>query len=414
MFSAFERQVAWRYLRARRAEGFISLITWFSLLGIALGVATLIVVMAVMNGFRQELFTKILGLNGHINVFAISGSMTDYESRLAKLRSVPGIVLADPIIEGQALMTLNGNTTGLLVRGFRQEDIQARASIAKHIRSGNLDNFKDDGIAIGARLAERLNLRVGDNLTLVSTRSRSSAFGSMPRLRAYPIVAIFDVGMYEFDNNYVFMPLATAQTFYQLASGTVTALEVFIHDQRDVAKFRQPILAATGTDTRTQDWIQRHEAFMSTLQVERNVMFLILTLIIAVASFNIVSSMFMLVKDKSRGIAILRTMGATQGMIMRIFFLGGASIGIAGTLAGSGLGILIAANMESVRQFFQWLSGTQLFRAEFYFLSEMPAKVEWHEVIQVVVMALSLAFLATIYPSRRAARLDPVEALRYE
>lgn len=414
MFSSFERQVAWRYLRARRAEGFISLITWFSLLGIALGVATLIVVMAVMNGFRQELFTKILGLNGHVNIFATVGSMTDYESRLAKLRAVPGIVLADPIIEGQALMTLNGNATGLLVRGFRQEDILARAAIANRIRSGSLENFKDDGIAIGARLADRLNLRVGDNLTLVSTRSRASAFGSMPRLRAYPIVAIFDVGMYEFDNNYVFMPLAAAQTFYQLAAGSVTALEVFIQDQREVAKFRQPILTATGPDTRTQDWMQRHEAFMSTLQVERNVMFLILTLIIAVASFNIVSSMFMLVKDKGRGIAILRTMGATKGMVMRIFFLGGAGIGIAGTLAGSGLGILIAANMESVRQFFQWLSGTQLFRAEFYFLSEMPAKVEWHEVTQVVIMALCLSFLATLYPSWRAARLDPVEALRYE
>lgn len=412
-FGAFERQVAWRYLRARRAEGFISLITWFSLLGIALGVATLIVVMAVMNGFRQELFTKILGLNGHINVFAVGGAMTDYEGRLAKLRAVPGIVLADPIIEGQALMTLNGNATGLLVRGFRQEDIQARAAIAKRIRSGSLDNFKDDGIAIGARLADRLNLRVGDSLTLVSTQSRASAFGAMPRLRAYPIVAIFDVGMYEFDNNYVFMPLAAAQTFYRLPE-SVTALEVFISDQRDVARFRQPILSATGPGTRTQDWMQRHEAFMSTLQVERNVMFLILTLIIAVASFNIVSSMFMLVKDKGRGIAILRTMGATKGMVMRIFFLGGACIGIAGTLAGSGLGILIAANMESVRQFFQWLSGTQLFRAEFYFLSEMPAKVEWHEVTQVIVMALALSFLATLYPSWRAARLDPVDALRYE
>ncbi len=413
LFSPFERLVGWRYLRARRAEGFVSVITWFSLLGIALGVATLIVVMAVMNGFRQELFTRILGLNGHVNVFAQAGSLYDYEPRLERLRQIPGILLADPIVEGQALMTQNGAATGVMVRGFRAEDLKARQSVASHIIAGTLQDFKDDGIVIGARMAERLTLKVGDDLTLVSAQSRASAFGSVPRLRAYPIVAIFDVGMYEYDNNYVFMPMQAAQVFYRLDSA-VTAIEIFVANQQKVNEYREPILAAAGPGTRAQDWQQRHAGFMSTLQVERNVMFLILTLIILVAAFNIISSMFMLVKDKGRDIAILRTMGATRGMVMRVFFLSGASIGVAGTLSGSALGILIATNIEKVRQFFQWLSGTELFRAEFYYLSELPAVVDWQEVTHVVLMALVISFLATIYPSWRAAKLDPVEALRYE
>lgn len=413
IFSPFERLVGWRYLRARRQEGFISVISWFSLLGIALGVATLIVVMAVMNGFREELFSRILGLNGHINVFAINGTLNDYEPMLDRIRQLPGVRMAEPIVEGQALLSQGSVTNGVMVRGLAPDDIRRRKDISDHIRVGTLDNFHDDGIAVGVRMAERMGLVPGDTLTLISPLSRNSAFGSMPRLRAYPVVAIFDVGMFEYDNNYVFMPMTTAQSFYRLNDG-VTAIEVFVERPMDIGAWRDQIYDAAGKGTRTQDWMQRHAGFMNTLEVERNVMFLILTLIIIVAAFNIISSMIMLVKDKGRDIAILRTMGATRGMVMRIFFLSGSSIGVAGTIGGTALGLLITSNIERIRQFFQMLSGRKLFDAEFYYLSQLPAVVDWHEVVQVVLMALCLSFLATIYPSWRAAKLDPVEALRYE
>ena len=413
IFSPFERLVGWRYLRARRQEGFISVISWFSLLGIALGVATLIVVMAVMNGFREELFSRILGLNGHVNVFSVNGTLNDYEPMLERIRNLPGVRVAEPIVEGQALLSQGNVTNGVMVRGLAPEDIRRRKEISGHIRAGALENFHDDGIAIGVRMAERMGLIPGDTLTLISPLSRSSAFGSLPRLRAYPIVAVFDVGMFEYDNNYVFMPMAAAQSFYRLNDG-VTAVEVFVDQPMIMGALRDQIFEAAGRGTRTQDWKQRHAGFMNTLEVERNVMFLILTLIIIVAAFNIISSMIMLVKDKGRDIAILRTMGATRGMVMRIFFLSGSSIGLAGTIGGTALGLLITSNIESVRQFFQMLSGRKLFDAEFYYLSQLPAVVDWHEVAQVVLMALCLSFLATIYPSWRAAKLDPVEALRYE
>lgn len=413
IFSPFERLVGWRYLRARRQEGFISVISWFSLLGIALGVATLIVVMAVMNGFREELFSRILGLNGHVNVFATSDALHDYEPMLERIRNLPGVRMAAPIVEGQALMSQGGVTNGVMVRGLSQEDILKRKEIFEHIHDGSLKNFHDDGIAIGIRMAQNLALSPGDTLTLISPLSRTSAFGSLPRLRAYPIAAVFDVGMFEYDNSYVFMPLHTAQNFYRLNDG-VSALEVFTEHPMAMGRLRDQIEKAAGQGTRVQDWKDRHAAFMSTLEVERNVMFLILTLIIIVAAFNIISSMIMLVKDKGRDIAILRTMGASRGMIMRIFFLSGSSIGVVGTLSGVALGLLITMNIESIRQFFQMMSGRTLFPAEFYYLSQLPAVVEWHEVMQVVGMALCLSFLATIYPSWRAAKLDPVEALRYE
>ena len=413
MFSAFEWMMAMRYLRARRQEGFISVIAWFSLIGIALGVATLIIVMAVMNGFRQELLTRILGLNGHLSVYGSSYELTGYDPLAEKTRKVAGVVAVTPIIEGQVMATARGAAKGAVVRGIRPRDLARRALVADNIHSGSLAEFKDDRVLIGARLASRLGLSVGDKITLISPKGNVTAFGTVPRMRAYRLAGTFDVGMYEYDSSFIFMPLKAAQVYFRLP-GAVTNLEVFIDDPDRARQIGRDIMAATGGKGRIHDWQQANSSFFNAIQVERNVMFLILTLIIVVAAFNIISSMIMLVKDKGRDIAILRTMGATRGMIMRIFFLSGASVGIIGTLAGFALGLAFAENIETIRQWIQGLTGTELFAAEIYFLSRLPAVVDPSEVVAIVLMGLGLSFLATLYPSWRAARIDPAEALRYE
>ncbi len=413
MFSAFEWMVAMRYLRARRQEGFISVIAWFSLVGIALGVATLIIVMAVMNGFRQELLTRILGLNGHLSLYGSSYELTGYDPLAEKARKVAGVVAVTPIVEGQVMATARGVAKGAVVRGIRHRDLARRALVADNIHSGSLSEFKDDRVLIGARLASRLGLSVGGKITLISPKGNVTAFGTVPRMRAYRLAGTFDVGMYEYDSSFVFMPLKAAQVYFRLP-GAVTNLEVFIDDPDRARQVGRDILAATGGKGRIHDWQQANSSFFNAIQVERNVMFLILTLIILVAAFNVISGLIMLVNDKSKNIAILRTMGATRGMIMRIFFLAGASIGIIGTLAGFLLGLAFVENIETIRQWIQGLTGGELFEPTIYFLSQLPAVVDPKEVMVVVLMGLGLSFLATLYPSWRAARLDPAEALRYE
>jgi len=414
IFSPFERMVAMRYLRARRQEGFISVIGWFSLIGIGLGVATLIVVMSVMNGFRHDLFDRVLGLNGHLNVYAMEGSLHDYQPMMERIRHVPDVISISPTVEAQALITQNGMASGAFVRGVMPDAIRQRATIAQHITYGSLDNFNEDEIAIGVRMAQRLNVGVGDSITLISPVSKSTVFGAAPRLRGYKIAAIFDVGMFEYDNNFVFMPLPAAQIFFRTGEG-ISALEIFVRDPQHLQKVRSDIVAAIGAPGyRLLDWQQNNSSFFTALQVERNVMFLILTMIILVAAFNIISSLIMLVKDKGRDIAILRTMGATRGMVMRIFFLNGASIGVIGTVFGLFLGLFVAHHIEQLRQIVQYLTQTDPFSPEVYFLTKMPSVVDWADVIHIVLMALGLSFAATLYPSWRAAKLDPVEALRYE
>ncbi len=414
MFSRFEWMVALRYLRSRRQEGFISVIAWFSLLGIALGVATLIIVMAVMNGFRQELLTRILGLNGHLSVYATEGKMSDFDGMAGTLRKMNGVVSVSPMIEGQVMVTARGNSQGSVVRGLRPADLKKRKTLATNIVSGSLDDFKGKNVVvIGERMARKLGVDVGDKLTLISPKGQVTAFGTMPRLKAYEVAATFSIGMFEYDSSFVFMPLEAAQLYFQ-HKGTVTNLEVFGDNPETAPALATQIMIDMEGAVRVHDWQRANASFFNAIQVERNVMFLILTLIIVVAAFNIISSMIMLVKDKGRDIAILRTMGATRGMIMRVFFLAGASVGTIGTLAGFGLGLSFAENIETIRQWIQGLTGTELFAAEIYFLSKLPAVVDLSEVIAVVGMGLVLSFAATLYPSWRAARTDPAEALRYE
>ncbi|MFO1188973.1 MAG: lipoprotein-releasing ABC transporter permease subunit [Alphaproteobacteria bacterium] len=416
MFSPFERLVAFRYLRARRSEGFISVIAGFSLAGIALGVATLIIVMSVMNGFREELLNRILGVNGHLTVLNVAGAISDYDQLARRTLQVQGVQSAVPIVDGQVMATggRSGSSSGALVRGLRLADLKTRPLIAGKIVAGSLDALAgDDAVVIGARLAGKLGLGVGDRITLISPKGNVTAFGTVPRLRAYTIVATFEVGMFEYDSTFVFMPLDAAQRYFNL-EGAATGIEVMV-DQADRAPALARALAVTlGRDFQVYDWQRANASFFNAIKVERNVMFLILTLIIMVAAFNIISGLIMLVKDKGRDIAILRTMGATRGMILRIFLLSGASLGIMGTVAGVILGVVFADNIETMRQWLQSLTGTDLFAAEIYFLSQLPSRLYAEDVIAVVGMALALAFLATIYPAWRAARLDPVEALRYE
>jgi lipoprotein-releasing system permease protein len=413
-FAPFEWMLSLRYLRARRKEGFISVIAGFSFLGIMLGVATLIIVMAVMNGFRQELLDKILGLNGHLLIQPLERPLTDWAAVADRVSKVPGVRLAAPIVEGQALASSPFNASGVLVRGIRGADLAKLGSIAQNIKQGTLDGFdQGQGIAIGSRLADQLSLRAGDNLTLVAPRGAVTPMGTTPRIKTYKVAAVFTIGMSEYDAAFIFMPLPEAQAYFN-RNGDVTAIEVYTNDPDHIDDFRKLVSNAAARPIYMIDWRQRNATFFNALQVERNVMFLILTLIVLVAALNIVSGLIMLVKDKSSDIAILRTMGASQGAIMRVFLITGSSIGAVGTLAGFLLGTVVCLNIDSIRRFLAWLTHRDLFNPELYFLSKLPADMNVRETTAVVVMALGLSLLATLYPSWRAARLDPVDALRYE
>lgn len=414
-FSAFERMVAWRYLRSRRKEAFISVIAGFSFVGIMLGVATLIIVMSVMNGFRGELITRILGINGHMVVQPIDRPLDDYAELATRFKAVDGVVNAIPLVEGQTLASGTGGAgTGALVRGIRAEDLQSMKMVSDNVRTGDLVGFTaGEGVAIGSRMAQSLGLGAGDLITLVAPEGDVTPFGMTPRVKAYPVSAIFEVGMSEYDSSIIYMPLEEAQLYFN-AEGLVQSIEIFVDKPDEIDSMRPLIEAAAERQVFISDWRQRNQTFFSALQVERNVMFMILTLIILVAALNIVSGLIMLVKDKGRDIAILRTMGATSGSVMRIFFMTGAAIGVTGTIAGFLLGVVVCLNVESIRQFFSWLSGTTLFNPELYFLSQLPADMDTGETIVVLVVALALSFIATLIPSWRASRLDPVQALRYE
>lgn len=413
-FSKFERFMATRYLRAKRKEGFISVITGFAFTGIALGVATLIIVMSVMNGFRSELMTRILGLSGHIGLMApMNYPFNNYPAAIKEIGEFRNVKYVIPLIENQLLVSAGKAAEGAMVRGINKEDLLKRKVLSDSLKGVNMDDFGGDKVIIGSRLAQKMGVYAGDELTLISPNGKVTAFGTVPRMKSYQILGTFEVGMYEYDASFIFMPLDTAQRYFGLKDA-VTHIDVTLDNENMLAPVRKAISESVGAGAYVYDWKQTNSAFFNAIAVERNVMFLILTMIILVAAFNIITGLIMLVKDKGRDIAVLRTMGATRGMIMRIFFMDGAFIGVVGTSLGMALGLLFCKNIETVRQFLERISGQELFSAEIYFLSQLPAKVDAFEVALVAGISLLLSFLATIYPAYRAAKFDPVEALRYE
>lgn len=413
-FSPFEWMLASRYLRARRKEGFVSVIAAVSFLGIMLGVATLIIVMAVMNGFRKDLFAKILGLNGHVVVYKIGAPFDDYPDITKAVSRAEGVVRAIPLIEGQAMVTSAVQALGAAVRGIREDDLKHLPLVADNIRYGTLDGFDESGgLAIGMRLANMLRINIGDSITIITPQGAKTPFGTAPRSKSYPVTTIFELGMSEYDKTMIFMPLAEAQRYFS-KNGEVDILEVVVQDPERVDEIASRIRGEAGPTINVTDWRQRNETFFTVLEVERNVMFMILSLIVLVAALNIISGLMMLVKDKGRDIAILRTMGASKGSVMRVFLITGASIGIVGTIAGLIIGVVFCAYIEEIRQFVAWVAGTKVFDPNVYYLTRLPADINPVETGSIVLMALILSVLATIYPSWRASRLDPVEALRYE
>ncbi|MDZ5449088.1 lipoprotein-releasing ABC transporter permease subunit [Labrys sp. ZIDIC5] len=411
-FSAFEWMVALRYLMPHRKGGVASLIAVLSFLSFLIGVAALIIVMSVMNGFRVELQSKILGFNGHIVVSPYETPLTDYDAVTSRIAKVPGVTLAVPFVEGQVLVSSPFSASGALVRGMKLEDLKRLPGLANNIKEGTLDNFdQGQGVVIGAKLASSLGLQIGDGITLISPKGDQTAFGTTPRMKVYPVVATFEVGMSDIDSGFVIMPLQESQAYFN-RDGDTTAIEVYIEDPDHVQSESEAIKTAAGRPVSLVDWRQRNSAFFTALQVERNVMFMILLILVIMAALGVVSSMVMLVQSKQTDIAIMRTMGATRGAMLRIFFITGMAIGLLGTIFGLLLGLLVCRYIENIQEFISWLSNTQLFASEIYFLSRLPAKTDPTEVTVVVITTLILCFLATLYPAWRAAKLDPVEALR--
>jgi lipoprotein-releasing system permease protein len=412
-FAPFEWLLAGRYLRARRKEGFISVIAGFSFLGIMLGVATLIIVMSVMNGFRKELVGKILGLNGHVIVSRINAPFNDYPDVAARLKTVPSVKSALALIEGQVMASTQAQALGGNVRGVTEEGLKSLDLVARNIIGGTIDGFDtQDGIALGRRLADSLRVTTNDTVTLVGPRGACTPFGCVPRTKTYRVAALFELGMSEYDRIMIFMPLQEAKKFFA-RDDAVDVIEV-VTDNPETVEASIASMRKLGVEgLHFSDWKSRNETFIRVLDIERTMMFIILSLIVLVAAFNIISGLMMLVKDKGRDIGILRTMGASKSAIMRVFLITGASIGVVGTLAGFVLGVLFTWNIEAIRQGVMKLTGKQVFDPNFYYLTRMPAEIDPFETGMIVLMAMLLSILATLYPSWRASKLDPVEALRY-
>lgn len=407
----FERFIAFRYLRSSKQEGFVSVIAGFSFLGIAIGVATLIIVLSVMNGFRAELLNRIIGINGHVWVLPTSNQFEKMDETLKMLRGSPEIRMAQPTIERQAVLMHKGHARGVQVHGMNLDDIKKRTVISDHILFGDLNDLKENKVILGKRLADILHLNVNDSITLLNPDGNQTAFGTVPKQKTFQVAAIYEIGMNDYDKNVIFMPLATSQSFFKMQNN-ISNIEIFVDDveySRGVAQLLQQRL---GEGYKVVNWQHNSSPFFQAVEIERDVMFVILTLIIVVAAFNIISSLIMLVKDKTQDIAILRTMGATRGSILKTFFMTGGSIGVLGTVLGVILGVSFTLHIEEIRQFLQNVVGVDLFNAEIYHLTKFPAQLNMRDVFMIVTMGIVLSFIATLYPAWKAARLNPVEALR--
>ncbi len=417
MFSKLERKIAFRYLGAKK-RGFGSVISWVSLIGIMLGVATLIVVMSVMGGFHDTLLGRIVGMNGHVVVYHQDGAISDFDFLIDKMKQnkavAQRVVSIVPIAEGQVMATANGNNTGAMLRGIRMSDLAAKTQTGTRIYGKDLTAITDGELVAGASLTRALRVGMGDNISLVSANNATpTPFGSMPRIMSYPVMSSFFMGMYEYDSGYIFMPLETAQKYLNIGN-SVTHIDLFLDNPEDTTAVVESLARLLPDGFVVRDWRDLNRGFVGALQVESNVMFLILMLIVIVAAFNIVSSLVMLVKDKNKDIAVLRTFGVSRRSMMKIFILSGTSIGVIGAFFGTIFGVLVAIYIEPIRQFFQWITGRDLFPAELYYLSELPSKLVWTDVLGIALIAVLLAFLATLYPAWKAANTDPVEVLRNE
>ena len=414
-FNQTEQMIAFRYIKSRRVEGFISIAAWFSLIGIMLGVATLIVVMSVMNGFRTELVDRILGINGHLVVYEKNEPyVSNYNQIINKISDIKNVIAVTPHLEGQALAKSKSTVSGVIIRGVNWSDLAAKKLLWKSLTQLTIDNYKNNkDIIIGYRLAQRLNVNVGDFISLISPNGMETALGILPIKKNFKIGGFFDIGMYEYDNNFIFIPWKKAELFFS-TKNIAHGIEIFLKDEKFTSSVSSNVKNKLGNELLVIDWKKRNSAFMSALAVEKNVMFIILSLIILVAAFNIISSMIMLVQTKKSDIALMRTMGASKYVIIRIFVLTGSIIGLLGTFAGTILGVVISSNIEAIRNFLTTILGSELFSAEIYFLSKLPSDIHINEVIMVICVSIFLTLFASVFPAWKASRISPAEALRYE
>jgi len=416
MFKKLEFLIALRYLRSKRKEGFISVTAAFSFIGIMIGVATLIIVMSVMNGFRIELIDRILGINSHLTVYSRFGAVVNYDEIVAKLIKIEGVKYANAIVESPAMIASQNKSAGGLVKGIKLADLEQKTLIANNILAGNLQKIADkNNVIVGAAIANSMNLSIGDDLKLISAEVNNTLLGAIPRIKTYKVAGVFESGMYEYDSTTIFVNFAMAQTQFRFKN-KASGIEIFVDDVEDLQEIKLRIFDVLQNYSGLYfvDWKQSNASFIEALKVESTVMFLILTLIILVAAFNIISSMIMLVKDKNKNIALLRTMGMQKASIMRIFLICGSSIGFVGTLLGFVLGVLFSLNINAIKHFLEGISGATLFNPTIYFLSTLPSKVMFSDVVMIVGMSFAISFLATLYPAYRASKADPAEILRYE